>query len=251
MSAAQAIIRHGPDQLLQEAITQRRFAVLTLSSTKGWRTIKCKFVSGSKGEQTLHAEIAAPDEQVGATYLKPGTELGVTFRVGHKRCMFGAVLVSLETAGSGLTAVLKWPDRIQHVRRRVFERVQVPGGNVVAVRFWQEDEPGDTDSVRIVRHGQLEDLSAGGMRVRVANPDDVELGAVYRCAFAPKAGKPSLLIDARMRHREAVEHGRASIGFQFIGLEVTTEGRRTFERLARVVSQFHRSRTRCKPRGER
>ena len=118
-----------------------------------------------------------------------------------------------------------------------------------AVRFWRDDASSTAGAdARTVRHGQLEDISAGGMRVRVASPGDIEVGAVYRCAFTPKQGKPAILVEARVRHREAIEHCRASVGFQYVGLEVTAEGRRAIERLTRVVSQYQRAHSQRRPR---
>ncbi|RME37078.1 MAG: PilZ domain-containing protein, partial [Planctomycetota bacterium] len=91
---------------------------------------------------------------------------------------------------------------------------------------------------------QLEDISLGGMRVRVAGSRDVEVGATYRCAFAPREGKPPIVLDALVRHREATEGARASIGFQFVGLECVPDGERITERLTRAIAQFQRARSR-------
>jgi hypothetical protein len=113
------------------------------------------------------------------------------------------------------------------------------------VRFWREAAGGDASTdARNVRHGQLEDISAGGMRIKVADPKDVSLDRTYRCVFTPRPGKPSLVLDAVLRHREAVDQGRASLGFQFVGMEATPEGLRLLDRLVRIVNHFQRSNAR-------
>lgn len=138
-----------------------------------------------------------------------------------------------------------WPDQIQQLQRRAYERATPPKDMVIAVRFWREVGPiGVPAEARTVRYGQLEDLSAGGLRVKVSNPDDIQPGATYRCVIEPYPGKPPLILDAVVRHREAVDHGRASIGFQLVGLETTPEGRKALDRLARTVSRFQRARSR-------
>jgi hypothetical protein len=50
------------------------------------------------------------------------------------------------------------------------------------------------------------------------------------------------VLDAVLRHREAAEQGRASLGFQFVGMETTPEGLRLLDRLVRIVNHFQRSR---------
>jgi hypothetical protein len=113
--------------------------------------------------------------------------------------------------------------------------------------MWRE-QPGSDPSLeaRSVRHGQLEDLSVGGMRVKAADPSDFEVGCSYRCVLTPRPGKPALVLETLVRHKEAAEQSRASIGFQFVGLEATQEGRRILDRLAQTVSQFHRARSKAR-----
>jgi len=143
--------------------------------------------------------------------------------------------------------VLRWPSQVQQLQRRVFERSTPPPGTIIAVRFWRA-QPADqrASDERDVRYGQLEDLSAGGMRIKLARPADIEAGALYCCTFSPKQGKPPFFVDAVLRHREAAEQNRASLGFQFVGLEATADGRRTLDRLARLVSYFQRATARAR-----
>ena len=79
------------------------------------------------------------------------------------------------------------------------------------------------------------------MRIKVADAVSVELERTYKAVFTPRHGKPALILDTILRHREVVENGRASLGLQFVGLETCTEGLRTLDRLARLVSHFQRS----------
>jgi c-di-GMP-binding flagellar brake protein YcgR len=161
--------------------------------------------------------------------------------------MFGATVESVQEEKEEGEITLRWPDHLQQLQRRVYERARPPKDAIIAVRFWREEvASGSAAEARCVRHGQLEDISAGGMRIKVARPNEIELGATCRCAFAPRPGKPSLVLDALVRHREAAGSGRASIGFQFVGLETTVEGRQLLDRLARTVSQFQRARSRSR-----
>lgn len=243
MTIAQTIPTRRLNEILEESIAEQRRLVLTHNTDNGWRTYKSKFVSGSSERQVIQAQTLVSSENLESELPQPGDTLGVTFRLGHKKCMFGTTLESFEGEGEQRLATMRWPDNIQQLQRRVFERATPPHDAIVPVRMWcceglssaQVDE-------RTVKHGQLEDVSAGGMRVKAASPLDFRPGATFRCVFAPRPGKPSIVLDALVRHRESAEQGRSSIGFQFVGLEATPDGRRVLERLVRTVTQFQRAR---------
>lgn len=248
MTTAQMIAESQKDQILKDSIEQRRQIVLTFHGSRGWRTFKSTFQGGSAA--VGHLQVATPDPRDGSVLSLPQPDLavGVTFRLGHKKCMFGTQVIPSQQDTGGVIN-LCWPDHMQQLQRRVYERVRPPRDTVIAVRFWQEGQPSESSvEARNVRHGQLEDLSVGGMRVKTSNPADIEDGQTYRCVFAPKPGKPSFILDALVRHHEAADQSRASIGFQFVGLEATPEGRRMLERLARTVSQLQRARSRGRRR---
>ncbi|MBU0716680.1 MAG: PilZ domain-containing protein, partial [Planctomycetes bacterium] len=173
--------------------------------------------------------------------LKPGETVGVTFRLGHKKCMFSPTVHSVAQQGNQLVVTLSRPKGMHQLKRRVYHRVPPPPGVVVPVRFWRKESSAPAErEARDVRHGQLEDISAGGMRVKTADCTDVEVGTTYECVFAPRQGAPALILDATLRHREAVDQARVSLGFQFIGFETSADGRRALDRLARIVTQFRR-----------
>ena len=245
MQTAQETVKDNRAQPLEAAIDRRGQVVLTCNTQQGWRTFKAQFKAGSRGSRTIEFAARTTDDTPGWAIPATGNTLGVTFRVGHKKCLFAVAVKSMERKASVLTVTTAWPDQLDLLQRRAYERATPPGRTVIAVRFWRDAPTAEAaTNERTVRHGQLEDVSAGGMRVKVAGADDIEPGTCYRCAFAPRPGKPSLVVDALVRHREAVEGGRASVGFQFVGLETTPEGRRTLDRLARTVQQYHRARSR-------
>ena len=239
MSTARVFAKERLDQILETVIDERCRLVLTHNSPRGWRTFKASFASGSLGSQSVRLEVLTPSDTSESALPRLGDTLGVTFRVGHKKCMFAASVESIDWRADHGFVGLRWPDHLKQLQRRAFQRAKPPRNASIAVRVWREAEPfGAHSEARDVRHGELEDLSAGGMRVKVANADDFELESICRCVFTPRPGKPSVIVDAVVRHREAAEHGRASIGFQFVGLETTPEGRRV---LAHPVTQAGRA----------
>ena len=245
MSTAQVTVQRQLDRILQDSIDHEQRLVLTHNSAQGWRTFKSQFVSGSAQSRLIQVSASTPLETPVHQILRPGDTLGVTFRSGHKKCMFSTTIESIQHETDTAMVTISWPDQIQQLQRRAYQRVKPPEDVVIAVRFWrQEGAAGVPVEGRTVRYGQLEDLSAGGLRIKVADPEGIQLGMAFRCVFEPHPGKPPLILDVFVRHREAADCGRASIGFQAVGLEATPEGRRTLERLARTVSRFHRAQSR-------
>lgn len=245
MSTTQPIVKDRQDQVITDSVRQQRRLVLTYNGDEGWRTFKAAFALSSPAASELLVRLPLPDD--GARPFLPaiGDTLGGTFRVGHKKCMFCTVVESVRLQPTFVLLTLRWPDQIQQLQRRAYERASPPRGTIVAVRFWRQSGVAESAlEARAIRHGQLEDISCGGMRIKVANPKEVEIGADYRCVVTPRTGKPSLVLDAILRHREAVDHGRASLGFQFVGLETTPDSLRMLDRLARVVSHFRHAASR-------
>lgn len=242
MSATQTITGERHDRTLADAIRGERQLVLTYNSEDGWRMYKGAFLSEQSPGKGILVKVSSAENGSERQLPSPGDVLGATFRVGHKKCMFCTVLESIQSKSADTLWTIRQPERLQQLQRRAYERAAPPVGTVVAVRYWR-DVAGENanEDKRDVRHGQLEDISAGGMRIRVAESRDTQLDRTYRCVFTPRPGAPSLVLDAVLRHREAAEQGRASLGFQFVGLETTPEGLRLLDRLVRIVNHFQRS----------
>ncbi len=240
MSGTHVLAADQQEHLLRESVRRHRYAVLTHYGDSGWRLYKGKFAPATSSGG-VHLSFPWPVDDSEAPLPGTGASIGCTFRVGHKKCMFESIVSHMEERAEEASVILRWPSQVEQLQRRVFERCKPPDHSAIAVRFWRDDGPGSHESgLRDVRNGQLEDISAGGLRVKVARAKDLQDGAVFRCSFAAKPGKPPFLVDAVLRHRTSADQSRASLGFQFIGLEATAEGRRTLDRLARLVSHFQR-----------
>jgi hypothetical protein len=242
VSHTQTIDRDRQERIIAEAIRDRRQLTITYSLPDGWRRCKAVFLSGSTGSNETIISLGLPKGDAVLPLPPVGATIGGTFRLGHKKCMFSAGVRACRRQPTSILLTLNWPEYLSQLQRRAFERAAPPRGNVIAVRFWREDDGADPSAAqRDVRHGQLEDISAGGMRMKVADTERLQLERAYKCVFTPRPGKPAFVLDAILRHREAVEQGRASLGFQFVGLEMSDEGLRTLDRLARLVGHFQRT----------
>jgi hypothetical protein len=87
----------------------------------------------------------------------------------------------------------------------------------------------------------MEDLSAGGIRIRCPNDLDLEAGQAAKIAFALGPQRGELTVDGTFRHRELAPDGEWSLGFQFVGLETSPEGQELLVRIARIVTDFQRA----------
>ncbi len=225
--------------LLTDSIEKQAQISVTHRFPDGWRQFRSAFVTCLPDEEKIL--IATPVVQDEHTPSPPavGSVLGISFRVGHKKCMFETTRVP--HAGETDEAIaIRWPAELQQLQRRAYERSAPPQGSIVSVKFFRT-APEPATPARETRYGELEDLSAGGIRVNAANADGLTIGHTFECLFAPRPGAAPICCEVVLKHREAAERGRASLGFQFIGLETSNEGRETLTRLARIASEFQRA----------
>ena len=241
MSKTHPLDRNSREEVFADAIREGRQLVLTYNLPGGWRRQKAVFVSGSRAAHQALVHAIMPEPEGHCILPPPGAIVGGSFRLGHKKCLFSAEVRSCGADGKTIPITLTWPEHLSQLQRRAYERAAPPKGTVIAVRFWIDSGEKQPPDGREVRHGQLEDISAGGMRLKVADSLSVEPEKTYKAVFTSRPGKPPFVLDSILRHREIVEKGRASLGFQFVGLEASTEGLRTLDRLAQLVGQFHRS----------
>ncbi|MCH8147725.1 MAG: PilZ domain-containing protein [Planctomycetes bacterium] len=243
MSAMQTVANEHRNRIFAAVSENSSYALISYHSPAGWRTYKCRFhsVSASGDEVTLHAENMPAGDQGSP---KPGEVIGVSFRLGHKKCMFSAVLLGVDRPQNTIVR-LRCTGQLHQLQRRVYERAIPPRDVVVPVRFWREVTSGHSGGInRDTRHGQLQNISAGGMRIQTRNFDQPAIESTHRCILTPRPGAPTLIVDAVLRHYDLVANERASLGFQFVGLEATSEGQRLLQCIVQIVSRFKRARTR-------
>lgn len=255
MSAPRRIVHQQLEDVLRNATEQARLAVLTHGGPQGWRTFKCAFLPMEQNDALLQVRTIGSAGRPSGAELQAGDAVGTSFRMGHKTCLFSSVAESIQRRNGGCVISLTRPDELHQLQRRSYKRATPPSTSVIAVRLWQTDGIEQTPAeTRIVRHAQLEDLSVGGLRIKVPDPTAYEPGRTFRCVFTPKPGKPTLILDIAVRHKETAHGGtatlnplaggRASVGFEIVGLKVSPEGHKMLERLAHTVDQFQRAESR-------
>ncbi|NOX59629.1 MAG: PilZ domain-containing protein [Planctomycetes bacterium] len=235
------------NDILAHAIARNQFSVVTNRSQGAWVSRKTKFISAEDATDRIFIEATDAATEQSLTYLS-GELVGVTFRRGHRKCLFstsviGATSVQQEDGALVNVIELHWPTELQELQRRVFQRA-VPIARHVSVRFWQGgvSERGEAEGNGVFT-ATMVDLSAGGMRFLSTDvaPDTFEEGEPIGCSFRPMSRGETLVVDGIFRHLQLTADGLASIGIQFVGLECSEQGRQTLAALAGVVSEYQRA----------
>lgn len=241
------------DQIIGCAATRRLGAVVTWHTDAGWlsyrtRILGCRF---EDAEIDLEPPVADRNEPVHA--LEPGNRIGISFRRGHTKCLFNTVVLRCHRTGStdegsAETIAIRWPEKLQEMQRRVYDRVCPPSNQRIDITIHAEElAAGDGAGRRLVK-GRLDNISAGGLSAVFENTDGLCVGQTVTCAFRPNEGAEPLLVDARLRHERSLSKGRTALGFQFVGLETTMEGQCRLAQLATLVSGLRQLRTRLAKR---
>jgi len=247
--------------LLHESARRGTQVVVSHHDARGWQILRSRFVACDPDGRRLILSPLMPEKGSTPAELAPGSMLGVTFRHGHKKCMFSTALQRLadHDGGDGLTrsAVwVGWPDHVQQLQRRVYYRVPPPPGTTIHVRIRVQpgpppgqalDRSADPSADRApdrALQGVVENFSAGGMRVQTTSPGRLAEGAAVVVSFALRNERPVFELDAVCRHSSETGPGPTAVGLQFVGLEASEKGRETLIALARVVTEFHRVRAR-------
>ncbi len=234
---------------IDEAITQavEKHIPLTVSINEGgWVNLHSRFMSICE----KHIMIEPPAMPDGENYeFTMAEKIALSFKLKHHKYLSSARVaglqdVVLEDGAAGKGLALCFPMHMQRVQRRSFTRVNVPEGRIVRVSFWPGDkdsEPTATDD-RPVWSGSVLDLSAGGFRCVVTGdkPPFLEVGQPVgiRLGFGP--GQGSLYSDAQFRHCDTSGH-KFSLGFQFLGLAHTAEGREVLRTIGQKMCEFARA----------
>ena len=241
MSAMQTVGNECRQRILASVAENSSHAVISYLGPEGWRNYKCRFHSvlpGGDEVSLLAEEMSAGDHE----FPKPGEVVGVSFRLGHKKCMFSAVLLGVDRPRLPVVR-LRCTSQLCQLQRRAYERAIPPRDVVVPVRFWHLVATGQSVGIgRETRHGQLENISAGGMRIQTRSFHQPAIESTHRCILTARPGAPTLIVDAVLRHYDPVANERASLGFQFVGLESTSEGQQVLQSIVQIVNRFRRAR---------
>lgn len=250
MSQLMDVKHQRRDEILCQAAERQVQAVISHRLDNGWTTYKSRILQADAAEGFVILQHPEPGPGQAPPELAPGEQIGVSFRRGHKKCLCSAhieLLTSFKLSDGQAVAALQipWPEELQEIQRRVYYRAEVPAGRRIEVAVW---DGGILDrnqaELRDAPHhtGLLLDISGGGCRVSFEPSRDPQLqsGDTIGIRFQPDPRSEPIFLDAVFRHVEDSTRSNLALGFQFVGLETTSQGRQMLQALSRVVSTFLR-----------
>jgi len=239
--------RSSAAEIFDSAVAENALAVVSLQDGRGWTTFKCRFLERDP-QQRFFVLDYEPTEEQPLPALSPGQYAGVSFRYRSRKILFASVVEAkgkyLRSNNSTVAAVrYRWPDTLTELQRRAYYRTPIPAGVQLTAHAW----PGGvaarksaTDAPSAIQ-GALVDLSCGGGLIRAPQtPPSWRENETVGLELHLADGRAPLVVDARFRGMRTDDNGHPCLAIQFLGLEVSLDGRVALQRLARCVQRFHR-----------
>jgi hypothetical protein len=211
---------------------------------RAWHNLDTRIVLLRDGKLHLQPPVNERQEPVAMPH---GLAIGLAFKLGHHKHILNTVVdgVGAVALGGASVSVIccPLPATMQRIQRRAYNRVEIPRSRNVLATFWQgENAAGAMPAAAVTWEGWLTNISAGGFQVRVASQGGPKLEGGDVVCVSIQAGQEyqSVQVEAQFRRQETDQRGVASMGFQFVGLGETEQGRETFARLTQIVCDFQR-----------
>jgi len=246
MATLQELTNAQIDEAIRSAVDKQVPATATLRSASGWVNLHTRFLAAAGPHLLL--TMPAGEGDAGPRSFALADKVGISFKLKHHKHVFTAVVVASETRTEGGETISALrvcnPSKMQRLQRRAFLRVDVPANRIVRGSFWlggSEAEPAGTTVDRPVWQGRVTNISAGGFQLLTGAEclASLEIGEMVGVRLVFGAGQSAVYADAQYRHTEERE-GQALLGFQFLGLPLTPQGRQTLEIISAKVAEFQR-----------
>ncbi len=248
MAILQQLDNRQINEVLAAAMAKTVPLTLTRRQGNGWCSLRSRLLA-TRGEHLLvemptllHGE--APDP------IAPAEKLGVSFKLKHHKHLFSGTVVGVQRwalpGGEDVEALcICSPTKMQRLQRRAYQRADIPAGRIVRAAFWLggcEAEPAGVSQERPVWSGRLSNISAGGFQLvtGIEATDVIDVGDTMGVRVSFGAAEDVIFADAQLRHIEATGE-QVLLGFQFVGLGQTPEGRDTLALISEKVAEMQRA----------
>ncbi|MGC9455570.1 MAG: flagellar brake protein [Phycisphaerae bacterium] len=218
---------------------------LTVRESDRWGTHRSRLVS--VGDTHLVLQMPVPGEGVPPHEFVPAEKAGLSFKLRHHKYICTVTVVGqigdFDNTGEPAMRVC-WPTWMQKMQRRAFQRAEVPLGRFARASFWagsSDAEPVNEGPERPVWTGRIKNISAGGFQM-IADPavtDAVEMGEPVGVRLSFGTARSPIYVDAQVRHVAPADDGTL-VGFQFVGLGQSEQGRRVLQEITSAVTEFQR-----------
>jgi c-di-GMP-binding flagellar brake protein YcgR len=235
--------------IFDRAVEEHALAVLTFQSADDWQSFKSRFLERDPKGRFFVLDYESVDNETPPT-LTPGQYLGISFRQRSRKLLFATVVEAkghyvLDQTTTVPAIRYRWPDTITELQRRAYHRTPVAENMTLVVSLWPGGlrARGDAQQAALqVATAELSDVSCGGALVRMHQPGPPSWSPNQTLGVELQLpdGRPPILVDALFRGARSDESGVVSAAIQFVGLELTVDGRLVLQRLANSVQRLHR-----------
>jgi hypothetical protein len=171
--------------------------------------------------------------------------VGLSFQVNHEKFIFDSAILGFESdiTTHGGRVLLEIPETMEKMPRRAYDRQPVPSNLNIQVLFWHRGYADSTTRVPVESYwqGQLMNLSAGGAQISVpfALSDCFGPNQLIGMQFTPMFYQKPILVEAQIIHLHPEEtENKLCLGLEFLGMEVSIDGRTTLHRLMDIVEEY-------------
>lgn len=248
MKTRRTLAQEDTVEMFDLAVRDRALAVLSVFENGQWITFKSRFLERDPRRQFFVLDCQSFDGQP-LPELLPGRYVGVSFRYRSRKVLFSTAVQArghfVIDAATSIPAVrYRWPESLTELQRRAYYRTPVPESQILLASFFPgaaAQRPENPEPADLIT-GQILDISCGGAFIRLnrADPPDWPENRTLSADLHLGDNRGPIRADVRYRGFRRDNFGQVGIAVQFVGLELTVEGRLILQRLASCVQRFHR-----------
>lgn len=177
--------------------------------------------------------------------IKINQPVGISFHFEFHKYIFDSTITGLDSTQAESKILLAIPEHIEKMPRRAYERQPVPHSLNVNVLFWHRGYADNSSRIPNENYwqGKLVNLSAGGMQISTALEElaNFQIRQLIGIQFTPMYYQKPILVEGQIVHiHPNHEEGKLNLGIEFLGLEVSIDGRNTLHRLMDTVQEYSR-----------
>lgn len=225
--------------MFQKACQEKAQASISFTCGGKWRVLNVRIREFSDDSLTMISE----KETVDCKIYQP---VGICVQVGYYKYLFESTVQSIEQENNTLKITLDYPEKVDQMQRRAFERREVPASLKVKALFWHRgymNEENTEQPAEQYWQGRLLNLSAGGAQIVVDNEQSEYFhnGQIVGVQFTPMSYQKPLLLEGHIRYlMQDPDQQAFRVGVEFLGLEASPEGRETMHRLVEITNEYER-----------
>jgi hypothetical protein len=237
----------GQCKVLEWAQSKQVALTVSVLPAAQWNHLRSQLLRYDAGQSLLQIVYPVSGDRLTPPEIVAGQELGISFRRGHKKCIFVSPVVMRQVdatpGGNAIeTLILRAPRTVREMQRRLYQRVIIPPDRMIPAKLWQGGAPQPDEACWPICAGRVGNVSLGGMLldVRVDQNPRLSVGEVVGVEITSRPGKPPLLVQAQYRHCVLLGSERLGLGLQFIGFEQDMPGRATLTEVADFIRELRR-----------